>query len=71
MLEDDEPILVWLVQVHNDEWKSPIINFLKKPSNNADIKTKRRSIHYFLDNGRLIRKVINETFLKCPSKVKA
>ena len=51
ILEDAKLVFVLPVQADEDDWRTPIIKFLKTTNAGTNIKIKRRSIHYFLNNG--------------------
>ena len=71
ILKEDNAFQAMPIDVEANDWRVSIINYLKNPRLDVDIKVKRRAVHYFLVDGKLMRKGANEFILKFPSKVKA
>jgi hypothetical protein len=49
------------------DWRSPIVNYLKNPSQTRDRKIRRQALKYTLLNDELYRQTIDGLLLKCLS----
>jgi hypothetical protein len=48
-----------------DGWRKPLINYLQNPSSPVDIKLRRWSLKFVLDNGELYRQTVDDLLFKC------
>ena len=66
ILEEDHIIHAMPIQVDEADWRTPIIEYLKNPNADINVKIKRKAIHIYLIDDELFKKGADESILQCP-----
>ena len=62
-MEEDHIIHAMPIQIDEKDWHTPIVEYLKNPSDDIDVKIKRKAMHFCLIDDELFKKGADESIL--------